>query len=150
MAIAVAVVPALLGIVGSLFNREARAPRELRTLNHLVESLSKSPEGSDARDAISTLTADYAREVAPALLHRPKLNKSNVALSVVLAVITLFAMYGLLAWVGASGEGFWNVAAIAVTVIVGLFLLVINAASVGTWYNSPSESKSGGTKTPRS
>jgi hypothetical protein len=140
VAIAVAVLPALFGVIGSLVGREARAPQEIRNISHLADTMSKIPLEDSAHGAMGELLVDYVESIKPKLVDSKRLNRSNVALSVVLIVVTLVIMYFLISWVNVSGA--WNVAAVIVTVIVGLGLFTLNAASVSTWYNPPSPAKS--------
>ena len=139
IAIAVAVLPALIGIIGSGVSREARTPPAVRTLRALTESLEKTPEGSDARNSTSKLVAAYADAIKPTLVAPRRLNHTNVALSVVLLVITAVALGLLIGWITTAGE--WSILAWIVTITVGLFLILLSAASVGTWY-SPQAPKS--------
>ncbi|BDZ54166.1 hypothetical protein [Agromyces marinus] len=142
VAIAVAVIPALFGVVGNMISREARTPRDIRNLGHLADSLSKAPVGSEAHDALSALVAEYARRVHPGLIQPRKLNKTNVALTVFIILVSGAAILGLFNWIVATNGTGWSVLAIVVTVLIGLFLFLLNIAAVTTWYNEPSARKS--------
>ncbi|MEL0627641.1 hypothetical protein V6245_11865 [Salinibacterium amurskyense] len=143
VAISVAVIPAILGIIGNLFTREARTPRQIRNLGHLAESLSKVDTNSSAHTALSELIADYTFSIKSRLVDPPKLNKLNVGFTLFVFATTLGIMFGLSQWVTNTSETGWNVLAIVITALVGLFLFLVNIAAVGLWYKPASTSAKG-------
>ena len=125
--IAVALIPAVGGFLASLLQRESSTPRPIRWLTHLTAALAKAPEDSAARHAIDGLIVDYVKLIQPALTTRRERNVPGIVAAVFVAAVSVAAMFGLTSWILVAGD--LAVVAWIVTVVIGLFILVLNAAA---------------------
>lgn len=107
-----------------------------------IEMAGTLADNPDAKAAIDELIAAEARELSKQETARfsRKLNSSNTILAVVLTVISVAAIY-LLAiwWLAVWGEPIAWLAG-CLTIVVGLFLILLTASGYTTLYN-PSRSK---------
>lgn len=139
--LAVVGIPAVLTLLGSVINREARTPRPIRNLNQLAAALEKLPEGGGAHTALDGVIRDYVETLRPSVVSIRKLNPTNVALTAIFFVVSLFAMFGLSQWIIATGGTEWNWVAWTVTTICAAIFLIFNSAALGTIYNPPAPAR---------
>jgi hypothetical protein len=136
------VVPAITGLFVAMVQRQASSPRPVRRLGHLVDALSKTPEGSKSRAAIDALAARLALDMLPPdPAAKRKLNPFALTWVIIFVLITAGVMLGLAQWILATAGSGWNAVAWIVTGVVGLGLGLLVAAALSTIYN-PVESKS--------
>jgi hypothetical protein len=163
VSLGVVAIPAIISAIVAFFNREARTPRPIRNIGQLAEAASKLQKGSRAAEELDLLIADYAKSVSPDLTTVRKLNRWNVAGSIVLLAVTVFAMYWLSTWITVSSNTGWNVLAWVVTGLAGFFFFMLNIAAISSFYNPPTSDaeraqrktakaarKAAGTANPRS
>jgi len=132
----VALIPAAGGIVVGFVQREALLPRPYRRLGQLVNVLAKAPEGTKSREALDTLVVNMITPLSLAVsTARPKLNPYNVFWTVVFAILTGFAMFGLAQWVISANGTPWAAISWVVTIVVGLLLSAFVAAAISTVRN---------------
>lgn len=125
--LAIALIPALGGFLAALVQRQSGSPRALRFLTHMTEALSKTPDGSSSRAALDKLTATYVKSIESQFTTKRTPNAGAVVGVIILAIISAAIMFLLSSWILVAGD--LAVIAWTVTIVVGLFVLFINAAA---------------------
>ncbi|MCM3614952.1 hypothetical protein M3672_10965 [Microbacterium enclense] len=134
--IALVAVPAIIAVIGTAVGREARTPRPIRNIKQLSDALAQIPEGK-ARESLDGALAAYVETVSPDLVSSRKLNWANVALAVIMFLLTGGGVFLLAQWVTVSTGSGWNVVAWIITVLAALAAFIINLAAVSTIYTPP-------------
>lgn len=135
--VAIALIPALAGISVAVINRQGGTPRPYRRLAMLVDMMAKAPEGSRARNSLDTLIVVSASRIEARVADTRKINPYTLTWVVIFLGVTAVTMYWLVQWILEAGDSGWAAVAWIVTVIVGLTLTALVAASVSIIYNPP-------------
>lgn len=125
----------VVGVAGALFQKE-RTPGLLRRLRESSNALKEVPATSEAFKALDSLVVVQA--TAMARRESRRINPANLILALILSGIAGLSTYWLTFWcisVWGSPIG-WL--ALVVSIIVGVFLMMLVGVGFTTIYNEPS------------
>jgi fatty acid desaturase len=124
----------VIGLTGALFQKE-RTPGVLRRMKESATALKDLPPESDASKALQALIVTQAGLLQER--EQRRVNRPNLILAVILALLAAVVTYFLSVWTIGAWTTPWGWIPMAVSVAVGLFLILLVGAGFSNIYQEP-------------